>query len=270
MACVSGDLAAWAALLILCRLRLRLRLLTRRLGGRCLGFEPRHVLSKFGTDLFDRLCQILIPQTLIFGLPYLVFGDPLTGKGAALDVTQDFSHALACFVIDDPRPRDEITIFGGFGDEMEHLLKAAFVHEVDDQLELVKTLEISDLRLVTGVDERIPGRDVGLNLARIDVAVSHVRSEQANELGSPSSFSRRCYCKAVGAGLPFGRATRSGADDDFKSTIPQVARVSPSLASVADDRDRTSDCLGIGVFVSVNPFHSRFPFTQKETPAPVR
>ena len=33
------------------------------------------------------------------------------------------------------------------------VLEAATIHEIDDQLELVETLEVSDLRLVTSVDE---------------------------------------------------------------------------------------------------------------------
>ena len=42
---------------------------------------------------------------------------------------------------------------------MEHLGEAALVHQVDDQLELVQALEIGDLGLVAGGDQRLEAGD---------------------------------------------------------------------------------------------------------------
>ena len=42
---------------------------------------------------------------------------------------------------------------------MEHLGEAALVEQVDDQLELVQALEIGDLGLVAGLDQRLEAGD---------------------------------------------------------------------------------------------------------------
>ena len=42
---------------------------------------------------------------------------------------------------------------GGVGDGVAHVLEAAAVHEVDDELELVEDLEVGELGLVAGLGE---------------------------------------------------------------------------------------------------------------------
>ncbi len=68
-------------------------------------------------------------------------------------------HPLPRLVVDDARPGDEVAVFGGLGDEVQHLLEAALVHEVDDQLQLVQAFEIGDLRLVAGLDQGLETGD---------------------------------------------------------------------------------------------------------------
>jgi len=46
-------------------------------------------------------------------------------------------------------------VLGGVADGVAHVVEAALVHEVDDELELVQALEVGDLGLVAGVDERL-------------------------------------------------------------------------------------------------------------------
>ena len=53
------------------------------------------------------------------------------------------------------RAADVVAPLGGLGDRPAHLLQAALVHEVHDQLQLVEALEVRDLRLVARLDQRL-------------------------------------------------------------------------------------------------------------------
>ena len=64
-------------------------------------------------------------------------------------------HGLADVVVDDPRAADVVAVLGGVADAEAHEVQAAAVHQVDDELELVHRLEVRELRLVAGLDERL-------------------------------------------------------------------------------------------------------------------
>ena len=58
------------------------------------------------------------------------------------------------------RPGVVVAVLGGVADRVAHVLEAALVDEIDDQLQLVQALEVGDLRLVAGLDQRVePGLD---------------------------------------------------------------------------------------------------------------
>ena len=46
-------------------------------------------------------------------------------------------------------------MFRGIADRVAHVVQASLVDEIDDQLELVETLEVGNLRLISGLDESI-------------------------------------------------------------------------------------------------------------------
>ena len=52
-------------------------------------------------------------------------------------------------------PRDVVAVLGGVADAEAHEVEPAAVHQVDDQLELVHRLEVGELGLVAGLDERL-------------------------------------------------------------------------------------------------------------------
>ena len=54
---------------------------------------------------------------------------------------------------DDPGAGHVIAVFGGIGDRVAHVGDAAFIDQIDDQLDLVAALEIGHLRRVTGFDQ---------------------------------------------------------------------------------------------------------------------
>jgi hypothetical protein len=53
-------------------------------------------------------------------------------------------------LVDDFRTSNVLTVFGIIGDRVVHVGDAAFVHQVDDQLQFVQALEVSHFRSVTG------------------------------------------------------------------------------------------------------------------------
>ena len=72
------------------------------------------------------------------------------------------SARTACIVartslVDDPRAGDVVAVLGGVADAEAHEVEAAAVHQVHDQLELVHRLEVGELGLVAGLDERLEG-----------------------------------------------------------------------------------------------------------------
>ena len=58
-------------------------------------------------------------------------------------------------LVDDPRPADVVAVLGRVADAEAHEVEAAAVHQVDDQLELVHRLEVGELGLVAGLDQRL-------------------------------------------------------------------------------------------------------------------
>ena len=48
-----------------------------------------------------------------------------------------------------------VAVLGGVADRVAHVVQAAAIHQVDDQLQLVQALEVGDLRLVAGLDQRL-------------------------------------------------------------------------------------------------------------------
>ena len=63
----------------------------------------------------------------------------------------------------------------GLGDELEHAGDAAFVEQVDDQLQLVQYFVVGDLRLVTGFHQHFK---TGLNQGRCATAQHCLFAEQ--------------------------------------------------------------------------------------------
>src|SRR6266568_3566537 len=84
---------------------------------------------------------------------FLVFFNPLAGKAAVLNARQDFFHGRARGIWHHPRATSEITVLGGIGDGIAHPCQPTLVDKVDDQLHLMQTLKVSDLGLITRLDQ---------------------------------------------------------------------------------------------------------------------
>ena len=113
--------------------------------------------AELGADLLDLVVAVLRPEALELGAAGLVLGDPAGGEGAVLDLGEDCPHRGADALVDDPRPGDVVPVLGGVADAEAHEVEAAAVHQVHDQLQLVHRLEVGELGLVAGLDERLEG-----------------------------------------------------------------------------------------------------------------
>ena len=106
-------------------------------------------------DPLDEVVAVGRAQPLELVAPGLVLGDPVAGERPVLDLGQDLLHRRPDVVVDDPRAADVVAVLGGVADAEAHEVEAAAVHQVDDELELVHRLEVGELGLVAGLDERL-------------------------------------------------------------------------------------------------------------------
>ena len=99
----------------------------------------------------------------------LVLHDPLASELAGLDLLEDLAHLLAGLLVDDPGTAGVVAELGGVGDAVAHVIEAALIHQVDDQLQLVQALEIGALGLVAGLDQGLEAHlDQGAHAAAED------------------------------------------------------------------------------------------------------
>ena len=81
--------------------------------------------------------------------------DPPLRERAVLDLGEDLPHLLARPLVDDARTARVVAPLGRVGDRVPHPRQPALVDQVDDELQLVQALEVRDLGLVAGLDERL-------------------------------------------------------------------------------------------------------------------
>src|SRR5438477_1653413 len=119
------------------------------------GVQPRHHRAEPRADLLDLGTPCRLPHSLEVREAVLGLAHPLLRELAALDLVQDAAHLRAGLLVDDARPARVVAVLGRVGDRVAHPAHPALVEEVDDELKLVETLEVRDLRLVPGGDERV-------------------------------------------------------------------------------------------------------------------
>src|SRR5688572_897063 len=116
--------------------------------------EPGHPLAESHADLLDRMREVLLEKPGVLATPGPVLAYPLARERALLHLAQDLLHLPLGPGVDDPRTARQIAELRGLRDEAMHLRDPALVQQVDDQLKLVQTLVVGNLRLVAGLDER--------------------------------------------------------------------------------------------------------------------
>ena len=78
------------------------------------------------------------------------FGDPLLRKLAGFDAAQRLFHAILDRRINDPRAVVVLAPLGGVRDDRIHLLDAALIDQVDDELRLMDALKVGHFRRISG------------------------------------------------------------------------------------------------------------------------
>ena len=136
-------------------------------------------------------------------------GDPARRERPALDVGQDVLHR-GLGPLGHPRAGDVVAVLRGVADAEAHEVEPAAVHQVDDQLQLVHRLEVRELRLVAGLDERLERR---LDQRRHAAAEQRLLAEQVGlglllERGLEDARAGRRRSAGVGEGPRAGRARR--------------------------------------------------------------
>src|ERR1035437_930145 len=120
--------------------------------------QERHLRAQLGADLLDEKVLLPFAGRLERRTPVAVFFDPLLGVGPVLDLLEDLLHLAARRLGDDAGAGGVVAVLGRVADGIAHVVEAAAVHEVDDELQLVQALEVRDLGLVARVDERLEAR----------------------------------------------------------------------------------------------------------------
>ncbi len=78
----------------------------------------------------------------------MIFEHPLLRKLAGLNFVEDRFHGLANVVVDHAVAAGQVAVLGGFAHELVHFRDAAFVDQIDNQLQLVQAFEISRFGLI--------------------------------------------------------------------------------------------------------------------------
>ena len=120
--------------------------------------EPRHLGAQLRADLLDLVVAVGLAQAAgTRAPPESISAIQLSAKTPVwMSVRTSFIVALTPSV--DARAADVVAVLGGVADAEAHEVEAAAVHQVDDELELMHRLEVGELGLVAGLDERLEGR----------------------------------------------------------------------------------------------------------------
>src|SRR4051812_12311278 len=122
---------------------------------RLLRLQPRHHLPQPAPGDLDRVVVVGLVEALEVLQAVLVLGTPFLRELAGLDLGEDPLHLGLGLLVDDARAAGEVAVLGGVADAVAHVTEAALVDQVDDQLHLVDALEVSHLRRVAGLDQRL-------------------------------------------------------------------------------------------------------------------
>src|SRR3989344_481802 len=117
------------------------------------GTNPRHHGAQLLTDDFDTVSSVVTTLGSHRRVAGCAFTDEHLSVFAVLDAFQSIAHGLTGLGVDDFRAGHVLAVLGVVGDRVVHVGDTAFVHEVNDQLQFVQTLEVGHFRRVTGFNQ---------------------------------------------------------------------------------------------------------------------
>ena len=177
------------------------------------------------TDHLDRMLGIQATTSRHGRIVAATFLNEHLGVLTGLDTLQCIAHGFTGLLVDDLRAGDILTILRVVGDGVVHVGDAAFVHQVNNQLELVQTLEVGHFRRITGFGQCF---ETGL--------------DQLNR----TTTQHRLLTEQIGFGLVL-----EGGFDDAGTAAADAAGVGQSdvlgvAGSVLEDGDQVRNTAAIG------------------------
>ena len=147
---------------------------------------------------------------------------------------EDLLHLLLGLVGDDPRAAGVVAELGRVRDAVPHVVQAALVEQVDDQLQFVHAFEVGHFRLVAGFDQRFErGLDQGADAAaQDDLLAEQVGFGLLGEGGFDDAAAGAADAFGVGQRQLPGRFRRTGRSGD------QAGHAAPFFVFAADQMPR--------------------------------
>mmetsp|Transcript_29253 Transcript_29253/g.56689 ORF Transcript_29253/g.56689 Transcript_29253/m.56689 type:complete len:326 (+) Transcript_29253:4455-5432(+) len=116
--------------------------------------NPRHHAAQLLARFFDLVLVIDAARRFERGLTHGVFKHEVAHELAVLNVGQNRLHlGLGLVIGQDARAGDIFAILSRIGDRVVHVGDAAFIDQVDDQFDLVQTLEIGHFGGIARLDK---------------------------------------------------------------------------------------------------------------------
>src|SRR5579859_4035489 len=156
--------------------------------------EERHRRAQLAPHLFNRVLRFLATHLVKLLAPGFVLLDPVFSKRPVLNLGQYLLHLRAGGIRNQARPGGVVAVLGGVGYGIAHVSQTTPVHKIDNQLQLMQAFEVGDLRLVTGVHQRL---EAGLH-QRAHAAAQHrlLAEEVSLRLFGKRSFDHSGSCAA--------------------------------------------------------------------------
>src|SRR5689334_17187408 len=105
-----------------------------RVGHNANGIEEQHHVAQPGTHLFQRMLLFETSGGVEPGTARFIFGNPLACVLAVLDLGEHAPHGASSFRGHDLGSAGVVAMLGGVAYRIAHVVEAATVHEVDDEL----------------------------------------------------------------------------------------------------------------------------------------
>eukprot|EP01022_Parablepharisma_sp_SALTPOND_P021784 TRINITY_DN435_c2_g8_i2.p1 TRINITY_DN435_c2_g8~~TRINITY_DN435_c2_g8_i2.p1 ORF type:complete len:1118 (+),score=384.08 TRINITY_DN435_c2_g8_i2:11710-15063(+) len=169
------------------------------------GLDPGHHGAQLLAHDFDLVFGIDTTTRHQGRCTGLVFQDEALGVFAGLDVFQHLLHRRLALGVDHARAGHVLAVFGVVGDRVVHVGDAAFIDQVDDQLQFMQALEVSHFRRVASFHQ---GFETGLDQVHGPAAQHGLFAEQIGfgffaEVG----FDDAGTAAAIGGGVRQGEVT---------------------------------------------------------------
>src|SRR5580658_1706860 len=149
----------------------------RRRLRRLLAFfwQPTHHPAQLCADDLNRMLLLFLAYRIELMPAALILRNPFARELATLNVGQRLLHRRPRGIAHNLLAARQIAIFRRVRNGIPHPAQPAFVNQIDDQLHFMQALEISNLRRVPGLDQRLESL---LNQRRQPAAQHRLLAEQ--------------------------------------------------------------------------------------------